>query len=85
MNEVEAKEKPAEPETQRIITGEIHIIVDDKTGAVMVNAPANKLIAYGLLELAKEIISKQSAPKAPQPSILRAGADALKTLDRRPS
>lgn len=79
----ETEVKPPEP--AEIISGEIHLVIDAKTGAMKFSGPANKIVAYGMLELAKEIIRTQSARPAQPPAILKAGADTLKMLDRRPS
>lgn len=74
------------PEVMKIVTGEIHIIADEK-GGISLKYPQNKIVAFGLLEAAKEIIISQSiqahAPK--EPLIKRAGADALAHLGRKPS
>lgn len=73
------------PVNPAFIGGEVHIIADAATGQISVNAPSNKLIAYGLLKMAEEIIAGQKIPSAPtRPMIMPVGADALSKL-KRPS
>ena len=72
--------KQPEQEEMRMIVGEVHIIVDPSNGQVKVSAPANKIVALGLLELAKAIVINQPA----RTTIPVAPADLLNKLGGRP-
>jgi hypothetical protein len=69
---------------QQLIAGEVHILVDQTTGAISVNAPANMVVALGLIEMAKIILAdnhKANLAAAPRdPQIIKAGMEALDKL-----
>lgn len=72
------KEAAQDQEAGFFVGGEIHIIADPKTGSIMVNAPKNLLIAFGMLEVAKAILTEQQkAQMKKEPAIKVVGANAL--------
>lgn len=60
MGDENKVEETAAPNASMFIGGEIHIVADGKTGAIRVNAPQNRIVAYGLLDMAKEILADEA-------------------------
>lgn len=82
MDEVAEKvEAPAESPAQ-FLGGEIHISIDPSTGRMNVQAPSNKVIAFGMLELAKSIIASQPVVQ-PRPAIIPANPGQISKLARQ--
>lgn len=72
--------------TPGLVYGEVHIVVDPKTGAMSVNSPPNHLVGLALIEGAKVLIISQMQAAMRQasqpPTIVRAGAHDLSKLPR---
>lgn len=69
----------------KYISGEIRIIADGKTGAISVVHPENMITAMGMIEMAKVVMVdnlKQSMSAPRRPTIVPAGAEALKHLGK---
>lgn len=70
------------------ISGEVHVKVDAETGALMVNAPPNCLVALAILKAGEAFLTMQlqdqmrGATARRPPAIVKAGAGDLRDLDR---
>lgn len=83
MAEVAEKEvqEQAEEKKGKFIGGKILIVADAQTGGIHVDAPANLLVAMGMLEIAKcVLVQRQAADMKDEPTIKVATADDLKAL-----
>lgn len=80
------EEKTGDAAPSKYISGEIRIVADGKTGAILVDHPENMITAMGMIEMAKVVMIdnlKQSLSATPKrPAIVPAGADALKHLGK---
>lgn len=68
----EQEQQQPQPQGQ-FIGGEIRIVADARTGSINVQAPANLLVAFGMLEAAKVVLVQQQ-----QEAMARAAAPAIK-------
>lgn len=79
-------EAPTKAEAPQFVGGEIHIIANPVDGSIRVNAPANLIEAFGLLEMAKVILlDSHNKKQSNKPQIVPANQGDLENLTRKPS
>jgi hypothetical protein len=81
MAEVAEKETAEEQRKGKFIGGKILIVADSETGGIHVDAPANLLVAMGMLEIAKcVLVQRQQGEMKDEPTIKVATPGDLKAL-----
>lgn len=70
----------------QFIGGKVVIEADPRTGGIMVSAPSNMIVSFGLLEIAKQILAdRQKEGMRKDPAVKIPTAADLAALNRRPS
>lgn len=75
VREAEAAQGSDQAQATKFIGGEVRILANPNTGEIMVNAPPNIMVAFGLLEMAKLILTekhREAMQSRPRPAILTA-------------